>query len=275
MRKIDRQLFKAIQKNKSLREIKKLIKQGANVNAHDELGKTPLMYTMNYKNKNVHFIYKLFCYFLPFYSNNVRLLNLLLKNGADINLQDKKGNSLIFYIIKNWFIVINSKNYRKRLFINKYYNYLHLGKIYKKILIKLLKSDSKIFNKVFFKIINYIIDKIINLFANMQIKHVLKCKGVFLLMVLNRSNLCIKNKNGFNVIEYYFYYDLYFPKPFAETLIIKELRKLLFEKENILMSTMECINSKNFIQYLYQKKLFSNRKNEKLKLSPNVKTSLY
>ena len=109
MKEIDKELFIAIKKNKPLKKIEQLIKNGANVNVQDSYGKTPLIYAINYKKNKLDLISFLY---IPY---NIRLFKVLLKNGADVNIQDKNGNTIIYYIFKKASL-FNPKRVQKFIF---------------------------------------------------------------------------------------------------------------------------------------------------------------
>lgn len=73
----EKSLFNAIEKE-NIKEVKTLIKQGANVNIADENGKTPLHIAAN--------------------KGNLKLVKLLVKNGANVNAKSDGANPLYFAI---------------------------------------------------------------------------------------------------------------------------------------------------------------------------------
>jgi ankyrin repeat protein len=74
------ELFDAV-KNGDLAYVQKLISKGADVNAKDNIGMTPLMAAAEEGRKDV--------------------CELLISKGADINAQDKDGKTALKYAIEN------------------------------------------------------------------------------------------------------------------------------------------------------------------------------
>jgi len=63
-------------------EVRRLLDEGADVNARDDDGSTPLSLTLRDAN-----------------GYDIALIKLLLERGADINIQDKRGNTALFWCV--------------------------------------------------------------------------------------------------------------------------------------------------------------------------------
>jgi ankyrin repeat protein len=70
----------------NLELIKKIITNGANIDAYDKNGKTALHYAMEQKSR---------------YENR-KLIKLLIEKGADVNVQDNEGNTPLILATKNY-----------------------------------------------------------------------------------------------------------------------------------------------------------------------------
>jgi capsule polysaccharide export protein KpsE/RkpR len=68
--------------NASVEEVSRLIQEGANVNASSDTGSTPLMLAAQY-------------------SSNTDVLQVLIDNGASIDIQDNQGKRAIDYAEQN------------------------------------------------------------------------------------------------------------------------------------------------------------------------------
>jgi ankyrin repeat protein len=79
---MDDEEFLELVKTGSPEEIKAALQNGADVNARDDSGSTPLMYTAEY-------------------SEYPEVLQLLLDAGADVQVQNKEGHDAFNYIERN------------------------------------------------------------------------------------------------------------------------------------------------------------------------------
>lgn len=81
---VDYLLLQAVKtRDVSVELIQQLFAKGANPNARDEFGCTPLMYV---------------------YPTNTELIHLLLENGADINAQDTEGNTALHHLTDKYLL---------------------------------------------------------------------------------------------------------------------------------------------------------------------------
>lgn len=67
----------AIKYNRTLKEIKLILKQGADVNAKNKVGYTPLKYAMKYE--------------------NYKIMDLLVKYGADVAMRTDHGVTVLHW----------------------------------------------------------------------------------------------------------------------------------------------------------------------------------
>ena len=74
----DADLFSALESNESVQEVSRLITAGADVNARDKDGSTPLMYAAQY-------------------SSDPAIIKALADAGADANARDKDGSIPLMY----------------------------------------------------------------------------------------------------------------------------------------------------------------------------------
>ncbi|MDH1657963.1 ankyrin repeat domain-containing protein [Pseudomonas mosselii] len=75
-----------------IEEARQLIKDGADVNARNKNGTTPLMYAKTY----------------AFSTGNITLIELLLKNGADIDARDNAGKTAADYTIERCALILKA-----------------------------------------------------------------------------------------------------------------------------------------------------------------------
>jgi ankyrin repeat protein len=75
------ELFQTIRRM-GLRDTKKLLNKGANVNIQNRIGKTPLINTVSSSSVGTT-------------EQRMKMIDLLLKYGADVNIQDHNGNTAI------------------------------------------------------------------------------------------------------------------------------------------------------------------------------------
>ena len=75
-------------KSKNVDVIRFLLKNGADVNAKDNTGKTPLFYKDNDGEPPL------------FYVQDKEIAKLLIENGADVNIKDNDGNAPLHFLIK-------------------------------------------------------------------------------------------------------------------------------------------------------------------------------
>ena len=76
-------------KSKNVDVIRFLLKNGADVNAKDNTGKTPLFYKDNDGEPPL------------FYVQDKEIAKLLIENGADVNIKDNDGNAPLHFLIKD------------------------------------------------------------------------------------------------------------------------------------------------------------------------------
>lgn len=74
------ELFQTIRRM-SLRDTKKLLNLGANVNIQNRIGRTPFMNVITVANEPT--------------AKKIKMIDLLLKYGADVDIQDYNGNTAI------------------------------------------------------------------------------------------------------------------------------------------------------------------------------------
>jgi ankyrin repeat protein len=79
---MDDEEFLELVKTGSFKEVNKAIQNGADVNAKDESGKTPMMYVAEY-------------------GESPEVLQLLIDAGADVQVQNKEGHDAFNYIERN------------------------------------------------------------------------------------------------------------------------------------------------------------------------------
>lgn len=77
-----------------LQEAKRLIAEGADVNARNPKGTTPLMYAKTY----------------AFSTGDIEIIQLLLSNGADAQARDNSGKTAADYTIERCNLIVKTLN---------------------------------------------------------------------------------------------------------------------------------------------------------------------
>lgn len=90
---LDQQLLHAA-KNHNTEHVIELLNQGANVNAADALGRTPLMYACDsWFTRNAFYILLAYLSSNKTFENQEQLVHILIQANADVHAKDNQGNS--------------------------------------------------------------------------------------------------------------------------------------------------------------------------------------